>query len=273
MKYLWLTVNTSRSVRLLVCNALSNTNDPIEIPIFFQKVEAVARNIRKNDKPFGGIQLILCGDFLQLPPVIKAAYGSQQSQSKRFCFQTDTWQKVISISYELKQVHRQKDAEFVRILNFIRVGHVNDEIAKRLMATSKQKIETNGILATQLCSHTNDSNLINESKLSNLKTEERVFDAQDSESAYTKQLDSQVMAPSRLKLKINAQVMLLKNINVSDGLVNGARGVVCGFTPDSQGGLPILKMKNNKEYIAKPEKWIIKTPSMFESISWSLWFW
>lgn len=206
--------------------------------------------------------MILCGDFLQLPPVVKAN-GSQQSQSKRFCFQTETWQKVISVSYELKNVHRQKDAEFVRILNFIRVGHVNDDITKRLMATSKQKIESNGILATLLCSHTNDSNLINESKLSNLKTEERIFEAQDSESAYTKQLDSQVMAPSRLVLKIDAQVMLLKNINVSDGLVNGARGVVCGFT--AEGGLPILKMKNNKQYIAKPEKWVIKTPGLWNA--------
>lgn len=167
---------------------------------------------------------------------------------------------MITVSYELKQVHRQKDPEFIRILNFIRVGHVNDEIAKRLMQTSKQKIEVNGILATQLCSHTNDSNLINESKLSNLKTEARVFEAQDSDSAYTKQLDSQVMAPSRLTLKVGAQVMLLKNINVSDGLVNGARGVVTGFS--TNGGLPILKMKNNKQYVAKPEKWIIKTPGM-----------
>lgn len=231
----------------------------MEKNIFFpQKIEAVARNVRRSDKPFGGIQLILCGDFLQLPPVIKTVPGSQQSQSKRFCFQTETWQKVISCSYELKQVHRQKDAEFIRILNFIRVGHVNDEISKRLMATAKQKIETNGILATQLCSHTNDSNLINESKLANLKTEQRVFEALDSDAAYTKQLDNQVMAPSRLTLKIGAQVMLLKNINVSDGLVNGARGVVSGFTTD--GGLPILKMKNNKQYTAKPEKWIIKTP-------------
>lgn len=226
---------------------------------FFQKIEAVARYIRKNDKPFGGIQLILCGDFLQLPPVVKNVPGSQQSQSKRFCFQTETWQNVIAVSYELKTVHRQKDSEFIRILNLIRVGHVNDEMAKRLMATSKQKIETNGILATQLCSHTNDSNMINESKLNNLKTEERFFEAQDSDSAYTKQLDSQVMAPSRLALKVGAQVMLLKNINISEGLVNGARGIVTGYAPNN--GPPIVKFKNNKEYTAKPEKWIIKTPN------------
>lgn len=228
---------------------------------FLQKIEAVARYIRKNDKPFGGIQLILCGDFLQLPPVIKNSYGSQQSQSqqKRFCFQSSTWEKVISVSYELKTVHRQKDPEFIRILNFIRVGHVNDEIAKRLLATSKQKIEANGILATQLCSHTKDSNLINESKLANLTTEERVFDAQDSDSSYTKQLDTQVMAPTKLTLKIGAQVMLLKNINIADGLVNGARGIVKGYTQKE--GFPVIKFKNNREYTAKPEKWIIKTPS------------
>lgn len=185
----------------------------------------MARYIRRNDKPFGGIQLILCGDFLQLPPVIKLAAGSQQAQSKRFCFQTESWGKVITVSHELKTVHRQKDSEFIRILNFIRVGHVNEEISKRLLQTSKQKIEKNGILATQLCSHTADSNMINESKLSALPGETRAFDAQDSDSSYTKQLDSQVMAPGKLSLKIGAQVMLLKNINIADGLVNGARGM------------------------------------------------
>lgn len=225
-----------------------------------QKIEHVARQIRRNDKPFGGIQLILCGDFLQLPPVVKGIFGSSQSdQSKRFCFQSETWQKVISVSFELKVVHRQKDSEFVRILNLIRVGHVNDEITKRLMSTSKQKIESNGILATQLCSHTNDSNIINESKLNQLEGEERTFDAQDSDPSYTKQLDSQVLAPAHLTLKIGAQVMLLKNININDGLVNGARGIVIGYT--NPGGIPIVKFKSNKDYIAKPEKWIIKTPT------------
>lgn len=67
------------------------------------------------------------------------------------------------------------------------------------------------------------------------------------------------MAPGKLTLKIGAQVMLLKNINVSEGLVNGARGVVKGYTPKE--GFPIIKFKNNKDYIAKPEKWIIKTPN------------
>lgn len=229
-----------------------------------QKIEAVARFIRRNDKPFGGIQLILCGDFLQLPPIRKTFENKRPfglppnapvPQSKQFCFQSDSWSNCVEITYELKIVHRQKDAEFVRILNLLRIGHVNEEITNRLLATSSQKIETNGILATQLCSHTNDANVINETKLQRLSGESCVFEAQDSDASAAKQLDGQVPAPGKLELKIGAQVMLLKNISVSDGLVNGARGIIIRF----ENNLPVVKFKNNREYVAKHEKWIVKS--------------
>ncbi|XP_061399651.1 ATP-dependent DNA helicase PIF1 [Musca vetustissima] len=224
---------------------------------YFDKIEAVARHIRRNDRPFGGIQLILCGDFLQLPPVIKREDNSSQTPPQRFCFQSSAWEKCIEFVYELKEVHRQSDPEFVSILNHLRIGHINEDITKRLKATSKQKVEGNGILATQLCSHTNDANSINESKLENLPTEKVLFRAEDSDPTMTKQLDSQVQAPSQLYLKIDAQVMLLKNINISQGLVNGARGVVVRF----EKGVPVVRFKNNTEYSCKHEKWIIKTPN------------
>lgn len=227
---------------------------------YFEKIEAVARYIRKNDKPFGGIQLILCGDFLQLPPVIKHDTSQSQNGSasnKRFCFQSKAWEKCIELSYELKQVHRQKDPEFVKILNSIRIGRVTPEIQDCLMKTARQKIESNGILATQLCSHTNDADQINQSKLNNLEGPEKIFTAQDSDTYCTKQLDQQVPAPGRLALKIGAQIMLLKNISISDGLVNGARGIVVNYVD----GVPLIRMKNKKEYLAQPEKWSIKSPS------------
>jgi len=134
---------------------------------------------------------------------------------------------------------------------------VNDSITSRLAATSKQKIEGNGILATQLCSHTNDANSINESKLENLEGDKILFKADDSDAGMTKTLDQQIQAPSQLYLKVNAQVMLLKNINISNGLVNGARGVVVRMDKD----LPVVRFKNNQEYVCKHEKWIIKTAS------------
>lgn len=157
--------------------------------------------------------------------------------------------------YELKQVHRQTDAQFVKILNHIRIGHITDEIVDRLLATSRQKIEANGILATQLCSHTNDANAINESKLENLSGEKFIFKAEDSDPGMTKQLNNQLQVPGELVLKIGAQVMLLRNINVSAGLVNGARGIVTKF----KDGVPIVKFKNNHEYFCKHEKFMVRT--------------
>ncbi|XP_077295412.1 pif1 DNA helicase [Arctopsyche grandis] len=218
---------------------------------YFEKIEEVARRIRKNEKPFGGIQLILCGDFLQLPPIAK------DKEKKRFCFQTEAWERCIQKSFELKTVHRQKDPEFISILNSIRIGRVTKEITDTLTATSQQKIESDGILATRLCSHTNDSNLINESKLKQLEGEQKVYNAEDSEPYSSSMLDSQTVAPSKLTLKEGAQVMLLKNINISAGLVNGARGVVIRF----EDGLPVVRFKNSKEYTAKTERWVVKSTS------------
>ncbi|XP_045774744.1 ATP-dependent DNA helicase PIF1 [Maniola jurtina] len=215
---------------------------------YFEKLEAVARYVRKNDKPFGGIQLILCGDFLQLPPVVDKA-----KSTKRFCFQTSCWEKCIELCFELKEVHRQTDQEFISILNSIRIGRVTKEIRERLLKTASQKIESDGILATRLCSHTNDSKMINHTKLQDLSGEEKLFAAQDSDNASTT-LDMQTIAPSKLLLKLGAQVMLLKNINVNAGLVNGARGVVVRFDE----GFPVVRFKNKKEYTARTERWYVK---------------
>ncbi|XP_043272569.1 ATP-dependent DNA helicase PIF1 isoform X4 [Venturia canescens] len=167
---------------------------------FFDKMEAVARHIRKNDKPFGGIQLILCGDFFQLPPVSKK------------------------------------------------------EIACTLRATSSQKIEKNGILATRLCSHICEADEINSSQLDKLAGEEKIFIAQDSDENMTKILEQQLPVPHKLTLKVGAQVMLLKNININSGLVNGARGIIVKFVGDT----PVVQFRSGKEYHATLEKWTIK---------------
>lgn len=155
---------------------------------YFTKIEAVARHVRRNEKPFGGVQLILCGDFLQLPPV--TSRGAENKKS--FCFQSPAWINCVQATYELQTVHRQSDPEFVSMLNLLRIGRVTEEVEARLMATSKQRIEKNGILATQLCSHTKEVNMINQSKLEQLEGTGTVFEAQDSDRNFSAQLDSQV---------------------------------------------------------------------------------
>ena len=83
-----------------------------------QKLERVARAVRGNDRPFGGLQLILCGDFLQLPPVTKET----DQKDVRFCFQSAAWERCVHVSFELTQVHRQSDPVFIEILQNVRIG-------------------------------------------------------------------------------------------------------------------------------------------------------
>lgn len=215
---------------------------------FFDKIEAVARHVRKNDKPFGGIQLVLCGDFFQLPPVSKG------EKKTRFCFQSSAWKECVNYNFELIKVHRQKDPKFVELLNRIRVGSVTEEIAGILRATSRQKIERNGILATRLCSHIREADEINTSQLESLTGKEKTFIAQDSDENMSKILEQQLPVPGKLILKVGAQVMLLKNINVSSGLVNGARGVVVKFVE----GTPVVQFRSGEQHHATMEKWTIK---------------
>lgn len=218
---------------------------------FFDKIEAVARHVRRTERPFGGIQLILCGDFFQLPPV------SKNNDGAKFCFQSEAWQKCVHFNYELRTVHRQKDEAFVKILNNIRIGRVTDDIVDTLKETAKQKIESNGVLATRLCSHVKEADEINEFQLNELKGGTKVYTALDSDNSMAHILDQQLGIPSKLVLKLGAQVMLLRNINVTSGLVNGARGVIIDFKND----IPIVQFRSGTHYEAKMEKWSIKTSS------------
>lgn len=216
---------------------------------FFDKIEAVARHIRRSERPFGGIQLILCGDFFQLPPV------SKKDGKIKFCFQSEAWEKCVHFNFELRMVHRQNDPAFIEILNSIRIGRVTESIITTLKATSEQKIESNGILATRLCSHINEADEINNFQLNELKGDIKTYIAQDSDQMMSKTLDQQLPVPGKLILKVGAQVMLLKNINISSGLVNGARGVVTKFVDD----LPVIQLRSGNVYHVKMEKWAIKT--------------
>lgn len=218
---------------------------------FFDKIEAVARHIRRTERPFGGIQLILCGDFFQLPPV------SRSNDKAKFCFESEAWQKCVHFNFELQTVHRQKDAAFVKVLNSIRIGRITDDIVDILKETAKQKIESNGVLATRLCSHVKEADEINEFQLNELKSESKIYTALDSDSSMTYMLDQQLPVPGKLVLKVGAQVMLLKNININSGLVNGARGVVIDFKND----IPIIQLRSGTRYEAKMEKWAVKTTS------------
>nr|CAQ52798.1 pif1 protein [Dicentrarchus labrax] len=221
---------------------------------FFDKLESVARSVRRSTEPFGGIQLIVCGDFLQLPPVSK---GKEKAS---FCFQARSWRKVIQLNMELTEVRRQTDQSFISLLQAVRVGRVTEEVTAKLMESAYHHIEKDGILATRLCTHKDDVELTNENKLLQLPGSVRVFEALDSDPALVKTIDAHSPVSRLIQLKVGAQVMLTKNLDVARGLVNGARGVVVAFESGKH-GLPHVHFLCGVTEVLKPERWVFKSGS------------
>ncbi|XP_062569791.1 ATP-dependent DNA helicase PIF1-like [Saccostrea cucullata] len=217
----------------------------------FDKLETIARVVRKNDNPFGGIQLIICGDFLQLPPVTKG------TDKKTFCFQAKSWSKCIQVNMELKEVRRQNDLSFINILQNVRLGKCSEETYQVLRETAQNNIQKNGILATRLCTHKEDVNKINLYHLGKLQGDEKTFVALDGDEVYQNQLEVLSPVPKKLILKVGAQVMLAKNLEVQRGLVNGARGVVVGFDKKNQ-DYPVVKFVSGEEEVIWPVRWTFK---------------
>ncbi|XP_029808437.1 ATP-dependent DNA helicase PIF1 isoform X5 [Suricata suricatta] len=186
----------------------------------FDKLEAVARAVRQQNKPFGGIQLIICGDFLQLPPVTKG------SQPPKFCFQPSLYR-------------------------------CSDEVTRQLQATASHKVGRDGIVATRLCTHQDDVALTNERRLQELPGEVHSFKAMDSDPEQARTLDAQCPVSQILQLKLGAQVMLVKNLAVSRGLVNGARGVVVGFETEGR-GLPQVRFLCGVTEVIRADRWTVQ---------------
>lgn len=95
----------------------------------FDKIEYVARAVRQCEKPFGGIQVILCGDFFQLPPVFDA-----DEHEHRFCFEADCWCAVVPQSFMLRQIFRQRDTDFIEVLSEVRTGAISPKTLACLQA-------------------------------------------------------------------------------------------------------------------------------------------
>ncbi|XP_063795373.1 ATP-dependent DNA helicase PIF1 isoform X2 [Pseudophryne corroboree] len=217
----------------------------------FDKLEAVARAVRGRDEPFGGIQLIVSGDFLQLPPV------TQASSQTKFCFQARSWRKCIHLNMELMEVRRQTDKKFISLLQAIRLGRCTEEVTKQLLLTGNHKIEQDGILATRLCTHKDDVDLTNERRLQQLPGDCQTYDALDSDPMLVKTMNTQCPVGQQIQLKKGAQVILAKNLDVARGLVNGARGVVIGFE-GTEKALPKVRFLCGVTEVMKMERWVIK---------------
>jgi len=287
MKKPWL-IKRWRGIQTLIIDEISMLSADL-----FDKLNAIAKATRKCDLPFGGIQLILCGDFHQLPPVIKflplpplkttpikqestttsptnssakttftsttmPAQQQQQQQQrqpkieeikehaqemkhenqnkkeeeKRFAFEANSWKECVDVEIVLDHIFRQKDQAFIQLLAEMRSGKCSDKSIRMLKDRVGKKHDTSdGIEPTVLYPHRKSVEDINYEKLNELKGEKHKYYARDEgeNEHYRGIMSRNCNAPDRLVLKVGAQVMLLKNLDVPNGLCNGSRGVVTAF--------------------------------------------
>jgi ATP-dependent DNA helicase PIF1 len=237
---------------------------------FFDRLSKVVCDIRGNkDKPFGGIQLIVCGDFLQLPPISmrideirahKRMLASQRNKhvlhcDRGFIFQAKAWQQAAMAVVDLDEVYRQGNVEFVKILHQTRIGKVTADAVAFLNKCDRPLPPTFGIRPTILYPRNKDVNTENVNELLKLPGDEFVCEAKDSilleehddegPNPYSRRSKIErerelwlssffelCIAHKELRLKVGAQVMLIKNEMSKDKekLVNGSRGKVIRFS-------------------------------------------
>jgi ATP-dependent DNA helicase PIF1 len=221
----------------------------------FDKLEYVARMVRKNPRPFGGMQVVICGDFAQLPPV-KPEGG--------YCFQAKSWGNVISYHnmIELTEVIRQSEVAFRKALCEIRMGKVSSDTVALLRSRIGAKVGTDMIKPTVFLSRREEVLKKNTEELDRIPMSAIPFAARDfffpytpsptDNAKYIEEANKNLQPVQLLHLKVGAQVMLI--FNRSDTLVNGSRGVVTAF----QAGLPIVQFMSGETLIIEKHKWKVK---------------
>ncbi|MFH1192081.1 MAG: PIF1 family DEAD/DEAH box helicase [bacterium] len=216
-------------------------------------VDAICRAVRGNDLPFGGMQVIFCGDFFQLPPIQRA-----EREQVMYAYNSEVWKKMdIKICY-LNEQHRQKDNDLVKVLNDIRRNLVSEE-TRDLVLSRKNKKFAGNVKPAKLFTHNIDVDRINDLELKKIQEKSYVYVMRSKgRDRMVESLKKSCLAPERLALKVGAQVMFVKN-NFEQGYVNGTMGQVIGFTEDRK--LPIVQTFQGDEIIASPAEWEIEEDS------------
>ncbi len=220
-------------------------------PELLEKLNAIGKRVRGNAKPWGGIQLILCGDFYQLPPV-----GAALSTMGRFAFDAPAWKEAALMPVVLSRIERQTDATFQTLLNEARVGQLSEASIATLRSRQHLNWKELAIRPTLLFSRNTDVDSINEANLTALKKPIYIYEAETEVAApeadpemelptgdflarLVQRMDSDSSYVPRLELCEGCQVMLVYNKDMEKGLVNGSRGVIVGFRPSDN--VPIVQ--------------------------------
>jgi ATP-dependent DNA helicase PIF1 len=226
----------------------------------FEILDCVGRAVRKNTRPFGGLQVIFSGDFYQLPPVDDKQ--NEDPAASAFCFESPNWSATFPVIVQLKNIFRQTDQVYTGILNQIRVGKLFKSALDTLTPHIGKTLPST-FIPTILLPRRRDAELINAAELEKLPSEKKTYmlsraemlpekaqqtpkgqeqiSAEQREMEYTF-LANNIMADKEIVLKKGAQVMCIANIDMesTEPIVNGSQGIIVDFV----GNLPLVQFNN-----------------------------
>lgn len=220
-------------------------------------VDAVCREVRRNALPFGGLQIVLVGDFFQLPPVQKtdAEAGRLIRMKAGFAYESASWHNLNPVVCYLSEQHRQEDRQFLDLLCAIRTDTFNGDHLERL---ETRIVATTARLDNipKLFSHNLDVDRVNQEQLNKLPGRPKMFLMEEQgRLQLVEGLKKSCLSPDELGLKFGAAVMFTKN-NPREGFVNGTLGTVEKF--DDHTGLPIIKTREGDRILVQPMDWTIE---------------
>lgn len=233
-------------------------------PELFERMDILAKFFRQNHRPFGGMQVILTGDWFQLEPIHDRNVSSKYKDIT-FCFETETWKNTISnenVVILMRNYRQNKDVIFQKLLDEIREGVISRDSIQILKERVGAELNPpQGIRATHIMSRRKDVEQENIKALEELDSKSMKFEASKMDYQVT---DSQkkrlfgkllhsINVEDIIELKIGAPVMLLVNLSVEQGLVNGLQGIVTEF--DEEDGLPHVQFSNGRKLKIETYTW------------------
>lgn len=239
----------------------------------FEMLYTIGKAVRRNGKPFGGIQLIFSGDFYQLPPV-----GTKdEPETTKFCFESSLWNETFKLENHINlcKIFRQNDPIYQKILNQIREGRLKRSSNEALLQLIGRDISPDCLIKpTKLFPTRNKVDYINTTEMTNLEGKEYEYkikyhaDLEMSATERTRRMEftkeqiqtelmflqSNIRCDEVVKLKVGAQVMCIVNIQLDNGdiLCNGAQGIVIDISAQ---GLPIVKYNNGYQMTMSYHVW------------------
>jgi len=259
-KYLW---KRFEKARVLIIDEVSMLHG-----FQLDMIEKVCRRFKRSSKSYGGLQVILSGDFFQLPPVekfkvqevsqIENDLGISQTYSENkkssMVYESEAWKILNPAVCYLTEQHRQEDNILTEILNTIRTNSLEEKHYEYLDSCIDRNLV--GVKPTKLYTHNVNVDNENAFELSQINGDEKVYRmSSKGHDIIVDILKKSCLAYEELRLKIGAEVMCIKN-NFEKGYVNGSRGIIINFEDNTDN--PVVKLYNGSIVTIIPELWAIE---------------